>query len=336
MNVGKLCGKIWKHRWLLRTMWDGKCPPPRWGIIAPTTNLCNLSCPFCKTGTKELALARKMMTLADFKTILAKVPDSLKEIHLYGWGEPLINPDFPEMVRLARQRGMETYIDTNLSLPLGKERIRDIIESGLDDMTVSCDGVSQEVYERYRVGGKVEQVFANIRQFTEMKKELGRDNPRITWKYLIHRWSEPELPLAYEKAKELGVVFNKFGISIPLEKYDEWKSEKFHPATWDGIHNKRAICTWLFQAVIIHSDGAVTPCCYMVSDKDVVGNLLESDFESIWNGARMRKTRQVFVPVLFPGPAKQPIQTCTTCQIYVRWKQAIKTRWVEARGGRGE
>lgn len=320
-----IAGKIWKHRWLLRTMIDGRCPPPTWGIIAPTTNICNLSCPFCKTGNKSMSLPKKMMALEDYKTILGKMPPTFRELHLYGWGEPLIHPDFPEMVRLAKARGIETYIDTNLALPLTPERIREIIESGLDDMTVSCDGVTQATYERYRVGGRVDQVFANIRAFTETKKELKSETPRITWKYLINRWSEPELPMAYEKAKELGVVFNKFGMSIPPECYDEWKSEKFHPAVPPEFHSPRAICTYLFQAIIVHSDGSVTPCCYMHSHHDIVGNLLDSDFDAVWNGPLMRKTRQVFVPVLFPGRGR-PVETCVKCKYYAHWHQALKAR----------
>lgn len=325
-HIQGLWGKLWKHRWLLRAMIDGRCPPPTWGIIAPTTNICNLSCPFCKTGNKTLSLPKKMMALEDYKTVLGKMPACFRELHMYGWGEPLIHPDFPEMVRLAKARGMETYIDTNLSLPLTPERIREIIESGLDDMTVSCDGVTQAAYERYRVGGQVEQVFANIRAFIEAKKELKSATPRITWKYLIDRWSEPELPMAYEKAKELGVTFNKFGMSIPPEHYAEWKSEQFHPAVPPEFHMPRAICTWLFQAIIVHSDGSVTPCCYMDSDRDIVGNLLESDFDAVWNGPLMRKTRQVFIPMLFPGRDCKPIDTCVSCKIYAHWNQALKAR----------
>ena len=326
-----ILAKIWKHRWLLRTMLDGKCPPPRWGIIAPTTNICNLSCPFCKTGNKTLSFAKKMMSLADYSTVLSKLPASFRELHLYGWGEPLIKPDFPEMVRLAKKRGMETYIDTNLALPLDDDRIRAVIESGLDEMTVSCDGVTQETYQRYRIGGNIEQVFANMRRFVEAREALESKTPRIKWKFLIHRWSEPELPMAFEKAKELGVVFNQGGFYIPPEHFDEWKSERHHPKSYREYRFSRAICTYLFQAVVIHSNGDVTPCCYMDSDGDVVGNLLESDFEDIWNGPLMRKTRKVFVPVLFPGPAKSPVATCLACKNYVHWTQAVKARLFPSR-----
>ena len=64
----------------------------------------------------------------------------------------------------------------------------------------------------------------------------------------------------------------------------------------------------------------------MHSHHDIVGNLLESDFETVWNGPKMRKTRQVFVPVLFPGRSASPISTCTACKLYARWLQALKAR----------
>ena len=49
------------------------------------------------------------------------------------------------------------------------EMIEEIIDSGLDHMTFSVDGASQEVYEKYRVGGVYEECIESLRKLQQRK-----------------------------------------------------------------------------------------------------------------------------------------------------------------------
>ena len=53
------------------------------------------------------------------------------------------------------------FVDSNLCM-LPDDCLDAIVRHKLDVLKVSCDGVSQEVYQKYRVGGNVNDVMKNI------------------------------------------------------------------------------------------------------------------------------------------------------------------------------
>src|SRR5262249_4327103 len=98
---------------------------------------------------------------------------------------------------------MHTMISTNLSLP--RFDADAYVESGLDFMILSIDGVTQQVYERFRRKGDIEAVYANVHKLVAAKKRSGRATPIIAWRFLAFQHNIHEIPAAIDKARELGV-----------------------------------------------------------------------------------------------------------------------------------
>ena len=73
---------------------------------------------------------------------------------LYNYGEPLINPNFPEMVRRAKRMGLHTVTSSNLSLRFDVEAV---VQSGLDSLLMSVDGASRETLGIYRRRARFER-----------------------------------------------------------------------------------------------------------------------------------------------------------------------------------
>ncbi len=324
-----LLKKIWKHRWLLRACVDGRLPPPTWVLIDPASGFCNLHCPLCALGDGSLEIKRQMMSLDDFKTIVDKLPASVKELYLYNWGEPLLNPAFEDMVAYAKsKRPVLTFIDTNLSVPLSDERIEKIIRAGLDSMTVSLDGATEEAYLKYRRGGQHARVLQNLKTFVRLKKELGSSTPAIDWKMIVHRQNEHELETARKMAAEIGVKFSVTTIQVPRAYYDEWAPSPAYPITAkDSDRGSQSICTYLFQSMVINSDGTVSTCCHAYKQCDLFGNLLEQDFDEIWNNNKFKLARNLFVPMLIKPKGDINNTSCIGCTMYVPAGRAIKTRF---------
>ena len=90
--------------------------------IEPTTR-CNYTCGFC-VGRH---LDQNDLSLDTFRHTLDLLPD-LERLEIHGEGEPLMHPDFFEMARLARERGIRLSTITNGSL-FSAERIDRILES---------------------------------------------------------------------------------------------------------------------------------------------------------------------------------------------------------------
>ncbi|MDI6795102.1 MAG: radical SAM protein, partial [bacterium] len=131
-----------------------KGPPGRLGpahINIEVTNDCNLRCIMCPgrrmprpIGYMGMALYRKICDEA--------VRIGTKSFLLYLSGEPLLHPELPEMVKYAKEAEIGFVgLSTNATLLTG-EKARQLLESKIDRMTISLDGVNKATYESLRIG----------------------------------------------------------------------------------------------------------------------------------------------------------------------------------------
>jgi MoaA/NifB/PqqE/SkfB family radical SAM enzyme len=79
------------------------------------------------------------------------------------------------------------------------------VNSGIDYMTISIDGATQSVYEKFRKKGDLETVFKNVRSLIQTKKRLGKRTPMISWQYLAFEHNEHEIDDAIKLGQEFGV-----------------------------------------------------------------------------------------------------------------------------------
>ena len=77
---------------------------------------------------------------------------------------------------------------------------------------VALDGLTK-AYERYRKGGKIEWVFANVRAIADAKKRLGATTPYLRWQWLTFAHNIHEVPAAIDFAREIG--FDSFNLATP-------------------------------------------------------------------------------------------------------------------------
>src|SRR5262249_41666100 len=74
------------------------------GMIEPT-NLCNLACPTCPTGTGKIN-PLPQMSLARFEAVIAALSPRLRNLALWNYGEPLLNRELPAMIARAKTAGV--------------------------------------------------------------------------------------------------------------------------------------------------------------------------------------------------------------------------------------
>lgn len=122
----------------------------------------------------------------------------------YFQGEPYLHPQFLELVQYAASKKIYTATSTNAHY-LSEEMARCMIESGLDRIIISIDGTSQETYEAYRVGGKLDKVIEGARNIVRLKKELKSITPFVVFQFLVVKPNEHQIEDVYKLAKEIGV-----------------------------------------------------------------------------------------------------------------------------------
>ena len=275
-----------------------------WGrpaiLTIEPTNLCNLRCPLCTTGNGEMKRPPGQMSLPTFQNILAKMGKDIFFLLLYHQGEPYLNKDFLQFVKAAKAQNIYCTTSSNGHY-FTDEFINGTIDSGLDSMIVSIDGVTQESFEKYRVRGELQKVVAGSKRFMEIKKQRKSKTPLIAWQFLVMKHNEYEIPAIKKLAKEVGVdrlliktieVRNK-------EEAAEWlpQSEKYRRYDFDGEHfevknsNKKS-CPRPWLSTLINWDGSVVPCCFDKNGEYEMGNINSpQSLDEIWRGEKFEKFR---------------------------------------------
>jgi radical SAM protein with 4Fe4S-binding SPASM domain len=293
LNAGKIVAGYLLSRISRAVIHYGK---PLSVSIEPT-NKCNLHCPECPSGMKELTRPRGNMEMDLFRSIMDQLSPELSYLTLYFQGEPYMNSHFTEMVRYARSKKIYVTSSTNGHF-MTREMARKTVESGLNRLIVSLDGTDQTAYESYRVGGSLEQVTRGISQLVEVKREMNSSHPRIIVQFLVLKSNEHQVEAVKKLGRSLGVdkvelksaQFYAFKQGNPLMPVNLKYARYRRIGQQDGEQKGKFIlknsfpshCFRMWSGCVITWDGEVVPCCY---DKDAThsfGNIGRQPFTSIW------------------------------------------------------
>ncbi len=284
------------------------------------SNICNLRCPGCITGLRHPS-SRKMSKaeLPTIKRVVDKVAKRSIQIGFLQWGEPLLNDSFYAACAYATEKGLWTLIHSNLNIRDDK-LARKIVDAGLHRLIVSCDGATQEVYEKYRIGGDVELVFENIQRISSERKKRELNFPWITAKFTVfdHNWHEIEL--FKQRALAVGADEVLFAPAVMGGFYKTGRiatAELFNlkELRWEKRRDIR--CNEIWNSFFITCDGGVYPCCASFRDADIFvspQNSVSMELTEQWNIGKFKSIRSFFL-----GRSRMPLeqlpQPCNTCRI---------------------
>lgn len=294
--------------------------PIVWGkpisVMMEPISRCNLQCPLCPIGARELKRELGRMTLENFTRILDNLGPQVRTLALWNQGEPTINDQLPEMIRIAHDRKIYTMISTNGNLLHRRNLIPRLIQSGLDEIIFSIDGLTQETYQIYRVGGNLDVVVDNMRALRRQRDELGLRKPRIIMQWLPMKHNEHELSQLRKAAADWGA--DKVEIKT-TQIYSEAQAETFLPETeelrryerrgqrWETKRRYQS-CKRLWFSVMIDWNGTVVPCCFDKDEDYNMGNALTQDFGEIWQSAAFNQFR---MKLIREGRIAEMCRNCT-------------------------
>ena len=172
-------------------------------VFIEVTNRCNLLCQTC-TRTYLEREPLKSLSLNEFISIASLFPH-LQRALLHGIGEPLLNPNLPEIIRYLKGREVEVIINSNGTL-LTEKWQRNLIESGLDQYRCSIDAASEASYARIRGVDWLPRLKKGLEGLVKTKQRLGSTSPRISIWCVATRENLLELPDLVRMAAELGVT----------------------------------------------------------------------------------------------------------------------------------
>lgn len=163
---------------------------------------CNLFCEMCP---RTFISYERAQTLSwdNFLRIVEQFPDMRRAV-LHGIGEPLINQDLARFIEYLKARNVTVLFNSNATL-LNERWARKLIASGLDELRVSIDGASPEMYAQIRGAPLLDKILENLARFTKIQDEIGKKNPRVSIWITGMRENVHELPDLVRLAAHVGV-----------------------------------------------------------------------------------------------------------------------------------
>ncbi len=165
---------------------------------------CNLKCRMCLGGHDKDGSARfECLSPDDFDVALTAAPTVGGVTLSSGDSDPLLHPQFEEIIDIARRHEVLLSIFTN-GLPLTARRCRKIVESGIFSMVnFSVDAATPETYRRLR-GEDLRHLIARVEMLRSMMKERRAQRPALSLSFVAMADNIQELPAFVELASRLG------------------------------------------------------------------------------------------------------------------------------------
>lgn len=313
VNMAKVWTSYYVSKWLKK--------PVQWGLpisisFEPTTS-CNLRCPECPSGLRAFTRPTGMLQKNFFKETIDQLAPHLSYLVFYFQGEPFLNPDFLNMVQYAVSKKIYTATSTNAHY-LTDAVAKRTVESGLDRLIISIDGTTQETYQQYRVGGRLDKVLQGARNIVKWKQELRSKTPFVIFQFLVVRHNEHQIAEVKKLANEIGAdavwlktaqVYdyqNDPNQLIPtLAKYSRYKKNRDGVMQFKGSNGKH--CWRLWHDPVITWDGAVVPCCFDKDARHKLGDLKTQSFKELWQQGVYKKFRASVLD------SRSNIDICTNC-----------------------
>lgn len=255
-------------------------------IYIEISNVCNLACSFCPPTER----ASKVMSLEDFENVLQKLEGHGDHIYLHVKGEPLLHPNFKEILDLCDRYHKKVNVTTNGTLlaQAGKS----ILESpAVRLVSISLQSfeemANQKAYDDYlntvlsfvKQGLKDTQILFDLRLWNFENKNLVASNATQKLIALIETFLELPEPITLSEPDTKGGRLNS-NVYISRGYEFEWPNLNHELVATQGS------CYGMRHQIGILSTGDVVPCCLDAEGGATLGNLLYGDFEAIVTSAR--------------------------------------------------
>jgi len=267
------------------------------------TNHCDLRCPHCDTGANRSSRHRGFMDLALYEKILIESHGHVVYILLYDQGEPLLHPQLAQMIRLAKSHRFVVACSTNGQRLAEAGMAESLVDSGLNLLIVSADGLTQKTFAHYRRGGDLEKIKTGLQMIRNRRREAGSRSPRLALQFVVMRHNEHELPLVKSNARAWGAdgVLIKSAYFSTAEDAAAWMpvNETYRRYRVDGGRlirkgRQKGPCRRCWYSAVVHWDGSVVPCCFDKNDDLIMGRMPQP-WQSVWAGSSYQQLRDSFI-----------------------------------------
>jgi hypothetical protein len=271
------------------------------------TNRCNLKCTMCPRTT---AMQRPLidMSVERYAELLAgwsgALPRFKVRVHAFGpthldfsWpgfvklfflGEILMHENFVELAKATRERGAGTTVMTNAALLVRRSIRRKIVESDIQHLGISLDGIDEASYAMVRSGATWPAVRDGILALCSELEAAGRRSAVILH---VNSLVPEGAGMADRNRAFLAPVLERVNTFTQNRVGAETYSAQFIDAEGrlqQVVHHAPPVnpstpsCFETLTKLNVLSDGRMTPCCVDIDGTIELGRMSQT-IDEVWN-----------------------------------------------------
>ena len=267
---------------------------------------CNYKCEMCPQSYPDGRGKNwlKKMPLIEFESIVSQCAEKgLNVVNLEGSGEPTLNRNLPEYIKIVKKYGAKAFMFSN-GFRMQGDFMKECVDAGADFYRFSIIGYDHETYKQWMASDDFDQVVNNAYHMQKYVEEVGSDCVVASYHLIL---DNNNIDFELEKYKSL---VECMGIKTEI-----WKMHN-----WSGVYDvnykregKVKTCGRPFSPDLViraggldGNTGAVHPCCQVLGrdDEAVLGHLSEQTIDEIWNGDKYSKLREDHLSGNYPDYCK--------------------------------
>ena len=172
-----------------------------------TTRNCNLACVHCRASA-DMGPHEGELCTDEALRLLDQIAEIAKPIIILTGGEPLLRSDIFDIARYGTALGLRMVMALNGTL-VTEKIARQLVDSGIQRISVSIDGSSAETHDRFR---QVKGAFEGTLRGIELIKNAGLEFQINT---TITKTNLDQIPAIQDLAVELGAVAHHIFLLVP-------------------------------------------------------------------------------------------------------------------------
>lgn len=246
------------------------------------TNICNMHCSFCHGHSR----APRQLSKEEFSHILSQLKGQTNYIYYHLMGEPLLHPQLPEFLALAKSRGFTSMLTTNGTL-LHKKGAA-LLDAGVHKVSVSVHSFE---------GGDTaaqQQYLSQVAEFAKQATQRGTIVCLRLWNRGCDEGRNLETEAFLRAQFPDPWTENTRGYRLRDKLFLEYGDRFIWPDRENEEQEGKLTCYGMREQFGILSDGTVVPCCLDSDGVINLGNVFTQPLSQILNTPRAQRIAEGF------------------------------------------
>lgn len=198
------------------------------GVFVDPVFACNLRCKMCYFSDDQIRKSKltRALTEEEVEQIANAFFHRAMKVQIGCGAEPSLYKNNAHIISLAKQKGVP-YVSMTTNANLYKEDDwKELLDAGLDEVTLSLHGVEKDTYEYFMTNANYEAFLDSLKSLTKLKK-LYNLNVRVN--YTVNKDNLRELARFFD-------VFNEYSIDyLQVRPIQQLGDTAYSDFSWNDI-----------------------------------------------------------------------------------------------------